>query len=72
MNLGGGPVTPVTYELDGKQYVSILARAAPNTRLFTFVLDGTEPIPPDPAGAGKGGKGGGKGGANAPPRAPKQ
>ncbi len=36
----------VTYELDGKQYVSLLARGAPATRVFTFVLDGAEPMPP--------------------------
>ena len=50
-----GAATPITYELDGKQYVSILAGRgvvvqfgentgpkikAPPSRVFTFVLDG--------------------------------
>jgi quinohemoprotein ethanol dehydrogenase len=54
--LAPGTATPVTYELDGKQYVSILAgrgstsqygyardpklKGSPPSRLFTFVLDG--------------------------------
>ena len=51
-NLGGGNVTPISYMLDGKQYVTLFARIAGN-RLFTFVLDGKEPIPamPPPAAA---------------------
>ena len=52
-DLGGLNVTPVTYALDGKQYVSLLARGYPNNRLFTLVLDGKEPIPPVPAAASK-------------------
>jgi hypothetical protein len=44
--------------LDGKQYLSILARSSPNNRLFTFTLDGggTMPaVPPPPApGPGRG------------------
>jgi len=43
--------------LDGKQYVSVVARTGPGTRVFTFVLDGKEPMPPAAApatGAGKG------------------
>jgi quinohemoprotein ethanol dehydrogenase len=41
--------TPVTYELDGRQYVSVLsgnggANSAP-TRLYTFVIDGKAPMP---------------------------
>jgi quinohemoprotein ethanol dehydrogenase len=52
-HLGGLNVTPVSYMLDGKQYISLLARAYPNNRLFTFVLDGKEPIPPVPAAAAK-------------------
>jgi hypothetical protein len=38
--------------LDGKQYLSILARSSPNNRLFTFTVDGggTMPaVPPPPA-----------------------
>jgi hypothetical protein len=66
VDLGGAPSTPVTYELDGKQYVSLLARAAPATRVFTFVLDGTEPMPPAPPARG------GRAGRGAPKEAPKQ
>ena len=41
--------TPIAYELDGRQYISVLsgnggATSAP-TRLYTFVLDGKQPIP---------------------------
>jgi hypothetical protein len=37
--------------LDGKQYLSILARSSPNNRLFTFTVDGggTMPAVPPPA-----------------------
>lgn len=42
-------VAPITYMLDGKQYVTVFARGYPNSRLFAFVLDGKEPIPPLPA-----------------------
>jgi quinohemoprotein ethanol dehydrogenase len=44
-DLGGANVSPVTYMLDGKQYVSLLAGAPVGSRLYTFVLDGKEPIP---------------------------
>ncbi len=57
-DLGGGAVTPISYMLDGKQYVSVIARPVPNARLFTFVLDGTAPMPPaPPPAATKNGKG---------------
>ncbi len=46
VNLGGTYCNPITYELDGKQYVAILARGNPNNRLFVFALDGKAPIPP--------------------------
>jgi quinohemoprotein ethanol dehydrogenase len=41
--------TPVTYELDGRQYLSVLSgngspMSAP-TRLYTFVIDGKQPMP---------------------------
>lgn len=39
-------VAPITYMLDGKQCVTVFARGYPSSRLFSFVLDGTEPIPP--------------------------
>jgi hypothetical protein len=48
---GMGP--PITYELDGRQYITFMggtgqggrgAAAAP-PRMYTFVLDGKEPLP---------------------------
>jgi quinohemoprotein ethanol dehydrogenase len=36
---------PVTYSIDGKQYISVLAGRAGKSRLYTFVLGGTEPMP---------------------------
>jgi quinohemoprotein ethanol dehydrogenase len=47
-NIGGLPVTPITYVLDGKQHVTLFGRAYPGNRVFTFVLDGKEPMPPLP------------------------
>jgi quinohemoprotein ethanol dehydrogenase len=50
--LGDRPVSWISYMLDGKQYVSLLARSSPNNRLFTFTLDGgaaMPPVPPPPA-----------------------
>jgi quinohemoprotein ethanol dehydrogenase len=47
-DLNGENTAPITYMLDGKQYISVLARGTPNNRLFTFTLDGKEPIPPIP------------------------
>jgi quinohemoprotein ethanol dehydrogenase len=44
-DLGGPYVTPISYMLDGKQYISLMARSYPNNRVFTFVLDGKEQIP---------------------------
>ena len=44
-----GFANPVTYMLDGKQYVSVLAGRAGKGRLYTFTLDGNIPVPPPPA-----------------------
>jgi len=44
-----GFANPVSYMLDGKQYVSVLAGRAGKGRLYTFALDGSVPIPPPPA-----------------------
>lgn len=56
--VGTNPVSPITYMLDGKQYVSLVARPQQNSRVFTFVLDGSAEMPPapppPPAGKGKG------------------
>jgi hypothetical protein len=45
VDLGGTYCTPISYMLDGKQYIAIFARAYPNNRLFVFALDGKEPLP---------------------------
>jgi quinohemoprotein ethanol dehydrogenase len=50
-DMGGRVVTPITYMLDGKQYVSVFARPGENSRIFTFVLDGDAEMPPAPVGA---------------------
>jgi quinohemoprotein ethanol dehydrogenase len=47
-NLDGESAAPITYMLDGKQYIAVMARGTPNNRLFVFTLDGTEPVPPVP------------------------
>ncbi len=46
VELNGDSVAPITYMLDGKQYITYFARSYPNSRLFSFVLDGNQPIPP--------------------------
>jgi glucose dehydrogenase len=45
-NLDGDSAAPITYMLDGKQYIAVMARGVPNNRLFVFTLDGKGPIPP--------------------------
>ena len=58
--LGERPIGWITYMLDGKQYVSVMARSNPNHRLFTFTLDGGATMPPLPPAApaqGRGGRG---------------
>lgn len=49
VNLPPGSASPVTYMLDGKQYVSILTGRAGKARIYTFALDASVPIPPPPA-----------------------
>jgi hypothetical protein len=72
-DLGSGQVTPMTYMLDGKQYVALMARN-PKARLFVFALDAHEPIPPPPppsvtgGGGGQRGQGAGGGAAEQPGR----
>jgi quinohemoprotein ethanol dehydrogenase len=46
-----GFANPVSYMLDGKQYVSVLAGRAGKGRLYTFALDGKVPVPTPPAAA---------------------
>ena len=46
--LPGGMAPPVTYLLDGRQYVSFMGGAGQGEtvpKLLTFVLDGNEPLP---------------------------
>ena len=43
--IGGGTATPMTYELDGVQYVTIAGTMARVPRMWTFVLDGTAERP---------------------------
>ena len=46
--LAPGPATPITYELDGRQYVTILSGLGGDegpARVWTFVLDGDAPMP---------------------------
>jgi hypothetical protein len=45
LGAGGLAGTPVTYVLDGKQYVSMFGPSSTGSRLYTFVLDGKEPMP---------------------------
>jgi PQQ-dependent dehydrogenase (methanol/ethanol family) len=74
MDLSGGSVTPISYMLDGKQYISLVARPQTNSRVFTFVLDGNAEMPPaPPPQPGRGGRGGRGGqGKGAPPEPAKQ
>ncbi|MGH9738455.1 MAG: PQQ-dependent dehydrogenase, methanol/ethanol family [Candidatus Acidiferrales bacterium] len=37
---------PVTYTIDGKQYVTVLCGRTGKSRVYTFALDGSEPMPP--------------------------
>ncbi len=48
--------TPVTYELDGMQYVSVLAGSGARGRLYTFALDGKASMPELPTQGGAKGK----------------
>lgn len=43
--LGGPAGTPVTFVLDGKQYVSMFGQTSTGSRLYTFVVDGKQPMP---------------------------
>ena len=49
VKLEPGFANPVTYMLDGRQYVSVLAGRAGKGRLYTFALDGNVPVPPPAA-----------------------
>jgi quinohemoprotein ethanol dehydrogenase len=53
--IAAGVATPITYELDGKQYVAVMAGRGGRTpgRLYVYELDGKAPmpvVPPAPAG----------------------
>jgi quinohemoprotein ethanol dehydrogenase len=45
VQLAPGFGSPITYMLEGKQYVSVLAGRIGHGRLYTFALDGKLPIP---------------------------
>jgi len=48
VKLQPGFANPVSYMLDGKQCVSVLAGRAGKGRLYTFALDGNVPVPAPP------------------------
>ncbi|MEP6962674.1 MAG: PQQ-dependent dehydrogenase, methanol/ethanol family [Acidobacteriota bacterium] len=57
IKLSPGMATPVTYEMDGVQYVAVIAGRGEQGRLYTFALDGKAPMPALPSAPGaKGGK----------------
>jgi quinohemoprotein ethanol dehydrogenase len=58
VKLQPGFANPVTYMLDGKQYVSVLAGRAGKGRLYSFTLGGSVPVPPPPPAAISGGSSG--------------
>jgi quinohemoprotein ethanol dehydrogenase len=45
VKLQPGMANPATYMVDGKQYVAILAGRSGHGRVYTFALDGKEPMP---------------------------
>jgi quinohemoprotein ethanol dehydrogenase len=69
--LGERPVGWITYLLDGKQYFTVLARANPDNRLFTFTLDGGATMPALPPAAPAQGRGRGAPPATPPAPAPR-
>jgi quinohemoprotein ethanol dehydrogenase len=65
-NLGGG-APPITYMVDGTQYVGF----ATGTQFMAMKVGGTAKMPEAPAGgAGRGGRGGARGPATPPPVPP--
>jgi len=48
--LMAGFANPVTYEVDGKQYVAVLSGRGGKARIYAFTLDGKLPIPARPSG----------------------
>jgi len=48
VRLQPGFANPITYALDGKQYISILDGRGGKSRVYTFALDANQPIPPSP------------------------
>ncbi len=65
-----GIANPVTYMLDGKQYVSVLSGRGGKARIYTFALDANMPIPGRPAGFSDNPFGPPPPAAGAPARAP--
>jgi hypothetical protein len=48
MKLLPGIANPVTYSLDGTQYVSVLSGRGGKARIYTFALDSSVAMPPPP------------------------
>jgi PQQ-dependent dehydrogenase (methanol/ethanol family) len=48
--LMAGFANPVTYEVNGKQYVAVLSGRGGKARIYAFALDANMPIPPKPSG----------------------
>ncbi|HEX4004360.1 MAG TPA: PQQ-dependent dehydrogenase, methanol/ethanol family [Candidatus Acidoferrales bacterium] len=48
--LMAGFANPVTYEVDGKQYVAVLSGRGGKARIYAFALDANMPIPARPSG----------------------
>ncbi|MFZ0978269.1 MAG: PQQ-dependent dehydrogenase, methanol/ethanol family [Candidatus Acidiferrales bacterium] len=48
--LMNGFANPVTYEVNGKQYVAVLSGRGGKARIYAFALDANMPIPPKPSG----------------------
>ena len=48
--LMSGFANPVTYQVNGKQYVAVLAGRGGKARIYAFALDANMPIPPKPSG----------------------
>lgn len=48
VKLPAGFANPITYMVDGKQYVAVLSGRAGKGRVYSFALDANRPIPPTP------------------------
>ena len=62
-----GVATPITYELDGKQYIAVMSGVSKG-RVFGFALDAKETMPNNPPEGGHSARTLSPGGASALPR----